>query len=346
MIRSYTDYAQKAHIYFQTPPLRREAFEYLEERLDDLVLKKNADGGASLLSNLERFLENRPSLSIRRIDEGLRQAAEDFFVRNIDSLLKLSALARDSWERFHTLYLIARFLPQLKEKRGGIKSGHLIQGYLLFIHTLAHPELFLKDEDGKENKSCFVLAAKGLCRWDGKGILQKWNTTPDLLETITGEIPVDGKLPYDPILHYAKMVFETLTDETKQNEEDILFIFFTSGILTAIRLKLLREKKKDVLYEIWTKKQDEIIESLKGYHTRLFSEEPALLGALDAFISSRLGEAWPYEDPDLKSGVRLIGRVGDSQEFLQSSISSGKESFSAEDLAIIRKLSRTGPSFS
>lgn len=346
MIRSYTDYAQKAHIYFQTPPLRREAFEYLEGRLDDLVLKKNADGGASLLSNLERFLENRPSLSIRRIDEGLRQEAEDFFVRNTDSLLKLSALARDSWERFHTLYLIAHFLPQLEEKKGGIKSGHLIQGYLLFIHTLAHPELFLKDTDGEQNKGCFVLAAKGLYRWDGKEILEKWNTIPDLLKTITAEIPVRGKRPYDAILLHGKKISDTLAGEKKQKAEDLLFIFFTSAILSAIRLRLLREKKRDVLYEIWATKQDEILESLRGYHTLLFSEEPTFLGTLEAFIYGRLGDAWVYEDPDLKSGIRPTGRVGDSQEFLQSPISSGKGSFSEEDLAIIRRLSGTSPSFS
>ncbi|MCK4388900.1 MAG: hypothetical protein KAV83_01520 [Desulfobacterales bacterium] len=346
MIRSYMDYAQKAHIYFQTPPLRSEAFDFLEGRLRELVLKKKADGGASLLSNLKRFLENRPSLSIRRVDEGLRQEAEDFFIRNIDSLLKLSALAGDPWERFHTLYLIARFLPQLEEKKVGIKSSHLIQGYLLFIHTLSHPELYLKDVDGKEDKACFVLAAKGLYRWDGKGILQKWNTAPDLLKSITGGIASDAKRPYEPIMHHAKRICETLIDEKKQNEEDLLFMFFTSGILSAVRLRLLKEKKKDLLYEIWTKKQEEILESLRGYHMLLFSDEPSVLGALEAFVSSRLGEAWFYEDPDFRSGVRRTEAVSSHQDFFQSSMSSGKESFPEEDLAIIRRLSRTGPSSS
>ena len=44
MIRSYTDYIQKGHIYFQNPSLRREAFDFLEQQINDKVNEKNAQG--------------------------------------------------------------------------------------------------------------------------------------------------------------------------------------------------------------------------------------------------------------------------------------------------------------
>ena len=126
--------------------------------------KKEPDCGAVLLSNLKQFMEGQTSLAVRRVDQGLQKEAEEFFIRNIDSLLKLCALAADPWERMHTLYLIMRFLPELEEKHGKINSNHLIQGYLLMIHTLAHPELFINEINGRENTGCYGMAIKGLYR--------------------------------------------------------------------------------------------------------------------------------------------------------------------------------------
>ena len=103
MIRSYTDYAQRGHIYFQTPSLRRVAFDFLGDRLDKLVRDHKADGAASILSIPRQFMGKKTCLIVRRVDDGLQREAEAFFVRNVESLLKLCALARNSWERFHTL---------------------------------------------------------------------------------------------------------------------------------------------------------------------------------------------------------------------------------------------------
>jgi hypothetical protein len=333
MIRSYTDYAQRGHIYFQTPSLRREAFDFLGDRLDKLVRDHKADGAASILSIPRQFMEKKTGLIVRHMDDGLQREAEAFFVRNVESLLKLCALARNSWERFHTLYLIARFLPRLEEKAKGIKSSHLIQGYL-------------KDIKGKENKGCFALAVKGLYRWDGKDVLQDWNRVPDLIKAIQDEMSEDETRPYEPLLRHAKMIFEKLRDKKGQKQEDILFLLFTSATLTAVRLRLLQEHGKDLLHAIRSQRQIELLESLNQNYALLFPEDGDDIGAVKTFISNRLGKAWTYEDRDRGLGNRATVMMDSGQDLFQSRISSEGASFSKKDAGIIRSLSRTGPSSS
>ena len=346
MIRSYTDYAQSGHIYFQTPSLRREAFDFLGDRLNKLVRDHKADGAASILSIPRQFMEKKTGLIVRRVDDGLQREAEAFFVRNVESLLKLCALARNSWERFHTLYLIARFLPRLEEEAKGIKSSHLIQGYLLFIHTLSHPELYIKDIKGKENKGCLAVAVKGLYRWDGKDVLQVWNRVPDLIKAVQDEMSEDETRPYEPLLRHAKMIFKKLRDKKGQKQEDILFLLFTSATLTAVRLRLLQEQGKDILHEIQGQRQTELLESLSQNYALLFPEDEADIGAVKTFISNRLGKAWTYEDRDRGLGNRATVMMDSGQDLFQSRISSEGASFSKKDAGIIRSLSRTGPSSS
>jgi len=344
MIRSYTDFAQKGHIYFQTPSLRRDVFGFLEHRLDELVRNRSAVGATSLLSYPRQFVEKSPSLSIRDIDEELQQEAETFLHKNTESLLKLCALAGDPWERFHTLYLIARFLPQLSEKKGSINSNHLIQAYLLFIHTLSHPELYLKDKDGMESRGCFVLAVKGLYRWDGTEILKNWNTVPDLIKTVQNEVPEEGKKPHLPLVHHAKGILQKLQENQAPNEQDILFLLFTSTILTAVRLELFRKKEQDLLCQIQMQKNTEILDRLRGNYAILFPDNLSDLAQVKAFIVNRLGEPWRFEDVDYSTRSMPSGTTSPDAEVFQSSISSGGLSFSKEDRVMLRRLSRTGSS--
>ena len=348
MIRSYTDYAQKAHIYFQAPSLRQEAFGYIEEQLHEKVRKKEPTGGAALLSNLKQFMERQTSLAVRRVDEGLQGESENFFIRNIDSLLKLCALATDPWERMHTLYLIIRFLPELEEKQGKINSNHLIQGYLLMIHTLAHPELFINEINGRENRGCYGMAIKGLFRWDGRDILKDWNTRPDVMKTVKNEIPEERKKHYPAISRHAGEI-ERGVRRKKGREEDILFLLFTTAELKAARLNILEKTGQDLLHENWEKNRENILNNLRRNHNLLFPEKASELKPVEEFIASRLKEAW--EKADIKAaGVELTKmrdpfRTTLAQGF-QGSRDSGTEPFSKEDADILRKLSINSPNSS
>ncbi|MEW6666052.1 MAG: hypothetical protein AB1512_12625 [Thermodesulfobacteriota bacterium] len=346
MIRSHVDYSRKGNVYFQTPSLRREAFEFLEARLQEKLTNKNPGGVSDLLSDVTRFLRKEPDLWIRHVDDGLVSAAEDFLVRNVDTIMRLCAMSRDPWDRYHSLYLMARFLPEVEAKHGGIRSIHLVQGYLLFIHTLSHPELFLRDAEGRETRACFVVAVKGLYRWDGLDILKTWNTAPDLIASIKEGMSDEGKKRQEPILRHAARIAAQIRHQKDGTPEDMLALLFTSALLVAARYRLLRDERRDLLHEIWTGKSAEVMSSLRGYHGRLFGEDLSDIGAVEAFIAGRLGEVWQAEEIARKAmegapmGIRIMESIS------QMSGYSGRGTFSKEELDMIRRLSSIGPKVS
>ncbi len=286
LLRDAIDYAQRGHIFFKDPDLRKEVFLFLENTLKRMADEKKAKGAGTYLQPIINLLENKKTFLITP-DKGLKKLAQDFFKRNVELILKLSALAKNGYERESLIYMIIKFIPEFAEELPKIYEL-MIKGYLILIHTIYEAKAY------KEG-GCVELAVRGLYRWDGEELLETWGKD-QLVVDIKSQLGDKEKKINPNIEKLISKVLEEINQNKNKEELKKLFGFllFTKNSLNTVRLKLLKDFKKDILYELVQEIKDKVIKMVHSIGSELFDEKNRLISEIDSFLENRLDKKIPY----------------------------------------------------
>ena len=279
LLRGPIDYAQRGHLLLRDPGHRGEVFRFLEETLKEMVEQQDARGAGTYLSPVIDLLEGRKSLLVSP-DPELQEKAREFFIRNAEVILKLAALARSGRERSSLLYAMVKFLPELAHELPSIYRL-TVGGYLVLIHTLAR-----SDEYGEGN--CLALAVKGLYRWDGEDIVKTWGRSQEI-QNILENLGEEDKKPYPWLKKMAIRLYPKLKKGSPP-PYSLAFLLMTTTLLNTMRLALLSDGGRDLLWTLEREHGEEIKEEIENLGTLLFPQESSLIQEVTAFMEGRLKE--------------------------------------------------------
>jgi len=295
MLRDAMDFARNAHIYFQTPSLRDEVFNFILEQINKSIEEDKIESTSFWLSVISNILDGVSEAA--RKDESLIKEAEKFFIKNIELIERVAAKSKGALSRHSSLYLLIKYLPILskREKIPFIKEK--IDTSILILHTLRYPEIYKEDPDRKEDLRAIKLAIIGIFRWDlSSNFINGWIREESLIKFIN-ELSKDKKEPYqeiiDETINIGKKFFQEINALSSQEEkQNLLFILFKNSSLKALRLYTLREKMRDIIYHNIIDKKEDLREELNKRIDILFEGkiEPEFKIEIWELLMSNLGE--------------------------------------------------------
>jgi len=291
-----TEYLKRAHEYLEAEAGRVEVFRYLSDLLKRGVRERREEDFLSAILEIKSFISGKHMLFVnfdlpnihrlRAQKESIRREALDFLKGHLELICEACLLTRGAYNRGRVLYLLARYLPEIKDLEGYRYMGLVI----VLLATLVELGKFSGPEE--DQKWLFDLTLQALCRYDLAWGTRYFNTDKEVQEKL---LHLKEKISFFPA--FQKAIYRQI--EMALGSENFPARDLLPGVLTREIWALLNARLDGKPLSVLKGKFQEVIMAfqveVEGYPLAGETLNCVKRGT-EALIKEHLSEKFPVGD--------------------------------------------------